>query len=324
MTASPCFIGIDVAKAALDLASRPALPELAPQYANDETGIAALVAVLTAARPTLIVLEATGPYQHAVVAALALAGLPTAVVNPRQVRDFARSLNLLAKTDALDAAVLARFAESVRPEPRPLPDAATVALHALLTRRRQLLDIRVAEQNRLAARPAPRVRRSVEDHIGWLTRQLAELDRELGAQIEASPVWRAKDELLRSVPSIGPVVSRTLLAALPELGTLSRQAIAFLVGLAPLNCDSGQRRGRRAIRGGRAPVRAVLHMAAVTAVRCNPPLQAFYQRLCQAGKPAKLALTAVARKLLTIANAVLRDGRPWTEPPQATLAAAAP
>lgn len=321
---APCFVGIDVAKATLDVACEPGTPALARQFANDPPGIAALGAALAALRPALVVLEATGGYQHAVVAALAVAGLPTAVVNPRQVRDFARSLGTLAKTDALDAAVLARFAAAVRPTPRPLPDAATAALQAVLTRRQQLLDMRVAEQNRLAAPPPAAIRPGVEAHIAWLTEQLADLDRELGEQIQASPVWRVQDELLRSIPGVGPTTARTLLAALPELGKLGRQAIALLVGVAPLNQDSGQRRGRRAIGGGRAGVRAVLYMAALSAARCNPALRAFYRRLRDAGKPARLALTAVARKLLTVANAVLRDGRAWNASVPAALAATAP
>jgi transposase len=308
---TPLFVGIDVSKARLDVAARPS--GLTFHEPNDEAGIAALVARLTALAPALVVLEATGGLHGPLVAALAVARLPTAVVNPRQVRDFAKATGRLAKTDALDADVLAHFAEALRPQPRPLPDAATARLEAVLTRRRQLLDMRAAERNRLSLGPTlpAAVRRTIEKHIRWLTAQVQELDGELDQAIQGSPVWRVKDELLRGVQGIGKTVARTLLAALPELGTLSRQRIAALVGLAPFHRDSGTRRGPRAIRGGRTEVRCALYMAALSAARYNPVLKAFYQRLRGAGKPAKVALTAVARKLLTILNALARTGRPW-------------
>jgi transposase len=309
---APLFVGIDVSKDRLDGFARPS--GLAFAHDNTDEGIAALVAQLAPLRPTLVVVEATGGLETPLVAALAVAGIPTAVVNPRQARDFAKATGRLAKTDAIDAEALAHFAEAVRPQPRPLPDATTAALQALLARRRQLLDMRTAEQNRLkmGAKTLPAaVRRNVEKHVRWLTAQVQELDNDLGAAIEASPLWRAKDDLLRGVPGIGKTVSRTLLAALPELGTLSRQKIAALVGLAPVADDSGRHRGQRHIRGGRTAVRCALYMAALSAARFNPVLRAFYQRLRAAGKLPKVALTAVARKLLTILNAMLRSGQPW-------------
>jgi transposase len=238
------------------------------------------------------------------------AGLPVVLANPRQVRDFARATGQLAKTDAIDAQVLALFAERVRPEPRPLPDEAAQALDALLTRRRQLLDMLVAEKNRLGfARPV--VRRGITQHIRWLEGRLGDVDHELGQMIEHSPVWRATDDLLRSVPGVGPVLSRTLLGKLPELGQLTRTQIAALVGVAPLARDSGTLRGKRMVWGGRAPIRTVLYMSALAAVRCTPVIRVFYRRLRAAGKPAKVALTACMRKLLVILNAMVRSNTPW-------------
>jgi transposase len=302
-------VGIDVAKAKLDVCVRPRHETFT--VANEPQGIAALVAHLVPLRPVLIVLEATGGLEHAAAAALAAAGLPVAIVNPRQTHHFAKALGLLAKTDTLDANALARFAEHVQPTPRPLPDETAREFEALLQRRRQLLDMRAAEQNRLGSTTASRVRTSLQAHITWLSKQLERVDKELGDAVQASPVWRAKDELLQGIKGIGPAASRTLLAALPELGTLTRQQIAALVGLAPVNHDSGQRKGQRSIGGGRAEVRSVLYMAALAAARYNPALRAFAERLKSAGKAAKVCLVAVARKLLTIANAVLRDERPW-------------
>lgn len=302
------FIGIDVAKAQLEFACRPtgetgAMP-------NDEAGIRELVTRSQGLAPTLIVLEATGGYEAVLVAALAAAGLPVVVANPRQVRDFAKATGQLAKTDAIDAQVLALFAERVRPAPRPLPDEAAEALGALLTRRRQLVEMLTAERNRLlVARPA--VRRDLQQHIRFLERRLREADDDLHTAIKASPLWRVKDDLLQSVPGVGRVVSLTLLAELPELGRLSHKEIAALVGVAPLNWDSGTLRGKRLVYGGRAPVRAALYMAALVASKCNPVIRAFYQRLRAAGKPAKVALTACMRKLLTILNAMARSGTPW-------------
>lgn len=309
------FIGIDVAKAQLQFACRPSGET--GTVPNAEDGIRELVARCQVLGPTLIVLEATGGYEATVVAALATAGLAVVVANPRQVRDFAKATGQLAKTDALDAQVLALFAERVRPEPRPLPDQAVEALDALLTRRRQLVEMLTAERNRLlVARPT--VRRDLQQHIRYLERRLREADDDLHTAIKASPLWRVKDDLLQSVPGVGRVVSLTLLAELPELGRLSHKEIAALVGVAPLNRDSGTLRGKRLVYGGRAPVRAVLYMAALVASKCNPVIRAFYQRLRTAGKPAKVALTACMRKLLTILNAIARDGTRWQ--PDRTLA----
>ena len=302
------FLGIDVAKAQLEFACRPGGET--GTVPNDEVGIRALVGQARDLTPTLIVLEATGGYEAAVVAALATAGLPVVVANPRQVRDFAKATGQLAKTDALDAQVLALFAERVRPTPRALPDDAVQALDALLTRRRQLVEMLTAERNRLlVARPT--VRRDLQQHIGYLERRLREADGDLHTAVKASPLWRVKDDLLQSVPGVGRVVSLTLLAELPELGRLSHKEIAALVGVAPLNRDSGTLRGKRLVYGGRAPVRAALYMAALVASKCNPVIRAFYQRLRAAGKPAKVALTACMRKLLTILNAMARSGTPW-------------
>ncbi|MBA3497098.1 MAG: IS110 family transposase [Gemmatimonadales bacterium] len=304
----PIFVGIDVAKATLDVAVRPSGE--CWQLANEATALLSLIARLQALEPTLVVLEATGGFEHAVVAALAAVALPVVVANPRQVRDFARATGQLAKTDVIDAQTLALFAERVRPAPRPLPDEAAQALDAVLTRRRQLLEMLTAERNRLGFARAP-VARRIRTHVRWLQRELADVDRDLGRLIEQSPVWRAQDDLLQSVPGVGPIVSRTLLGELPELGRLTRKQIAALVGVAPLARDSGTRRGRRLIWGGRAPVRAVLYMGALVATRWNPVIRAFYQRLRAAGKPAKVALVACMRKLLTILNAMARSGTTW-------------
>jgi transposase len=302
------YVGIDVSKAALDVALRPA--QQAWCSPNEAAGIAELVDQLRALRPQLVVLEATGGLERLVVAALALAELPVAVVNPRQVRDFARATGHLAKTDALDAAVLAHFAEALHPTPRPLPDAQQQALAALVERRQQLVGMLTAEKNRLQ-QTLPAVRAKVAAHIAWLEQALRELDDELDQTLQASPLWRTRDELLRSVPGVGPTVSLTLLAHLPELGQGSVKHIATLVGLAPLNRDSGTWRGTRAIWGGRRQVRRVLSMAALVGVRYNPVLHTFYEGLLARGKPKKVALTACMHKLLTILHAVLRDRTPW-------------
>lgn len=307
----PLFVGIDVSKATLDVATSPTGEQW--QLPNAEPAIRDLVATLRRLRPQRVVLEATGGYEHLVVAACATAGLPVVVVNPRQIRDFARSTGQLAKTDAIDAHIVALFAARVQPPERPLPDAARRTLDALLTRRRQLLEMLTAERNRLA-QALPAVRRDITAHIRWLERRLKDVDGDLETAIHASPVWRAQEDLLRTVPGIGPIVSRTLLGELPELGTLSHKQLAALVGLAPLNRDSGTRRGHRMIWGGRAPVRSVLWMATIVASRHNPVIRAFYLRLVAAGKPKKVALVACARKLLTILNAMVRTNTPWQAP----------
>jgi transposase len=305
---SQVFVGIDVAKAQLDIALRPTGERWA--IPNDDTGIGALVPQLQAVQPTLMVLEATGGYQRAVVAALAAAALPVVVVNPRQVRHFAKATGQLAKTDALDARALAHFAEVIRPTPRPVSDVQTEELRALLARRRQLITMRTAEQNRLGSAP-PRLKADIEAHITWLNERLRGLDDDLDTTLRSSPVWRERAELLRSVPGIGPICARTLMLDLPELGTLSRQRLAALVGVAPFHRDSGTRRGYRTIWGGRAHVRATLYMGTLVAVRHNPILKAFYERLCRAGKVKKVALIACMRKLLTILNAMVKHHKPW-------------
>jgi transposase len=317
LPAASVFVGIDVAKAELVMAIRPSGERWTAT--NDDEGIQRLVTRLGEAAPVLVVLEATGGYERPVVGALATARLPVVVANPRQVRDFARATGQLAKTDRIDADTLALFAERVRPEPRALPDNSAHALDALLTRRRQILGMVTAERNRLE-HAVPAVRRGIVQHIRWLERQLHDVDDDLDRTIQASPVWRAKEDLLRSVPGIGPVVSRTLIGDLPELGTLPRKQIAALVGLAPLARDSGTLRGKRLVWGGRAPVRAALYMAALVGTRRNPVIRAFYQRLLMAGKPKKVALTACMRKLLTILNAMLRAHTVWRHTAQPTIA----
>lgn len=312
------FVGIDVSKDHLDVALRPG--EQLLRFGNDEVGIAALVEQLAAQATTLVVLEATGGLEMAATAAMAAAGLPVVVANPRQVRDFAKATGRLAKTDRLDARVIAHFAEVVRPPVRPLPDAQTQELAALLTRRRQVVEMLVAEKNRLNRAPA-KVRPAIGEHIAWLEGALEALDRELGDWVKGSPLWREKEDLLRSVPGVGPVLSVTLLAQLPELGRLSREKIAALVGVAPFNRDTGRLRGKRAVWGGRGKVRAVLYMAAVTASRCNPVIARFYARLIAAGKPVKVALTACMHKLLTILNAMAKSGTAWQPSRHAVVAA---
>ena len=305
-------VGIDVSQATLDVAVYPDGERW--QVSNDEAGMTELVARLAALAPERIVLEATGGYEAPLLATLGSAGLPVLAVNPRQVRDFARSTGQLAKTDALDAQVLAHFAAVVRPPLRVLPDAATRELSALLARRRQLVEMRTAESNRLT-RALEAVRPEIREHLRYLDKRIKALDRELHDRVRRSPLWRAKDDLLRSIPGVGPVLSTTLLADVPELGTLGRKQLAALIGVAPLNRDSGRWRGKRSIWGGRAHVRAVLYMATTTAVQFNPLLQAIYQRLKQAGKSHQVAMTACMRRLLLICNAILSHHTPWRYQP---------
>jgi transposase len=303
------FLGLDVSKARLDVWCRP--DGTSWHVPNDPQGIADLVAWVAALAPTRVALEATGGDPVPAVAALAAAGLPVAVVNPRQVRDFARATGPLARNDRIDACVLAHCAAAVRPEVRPLPDAEVRSLDALLTRRRQLLGMLTMERNRRGGCADALGRADREAHVAWLSERLIGSEKERGEAVRASPVWREKDELLRSIKGVGPVVSRTLLAALPELGGVTGQQAAARAGLAPSADDSGKRHGARHVRGGRADVRAALDMAALSAARSNPVLKAFHDRLKARGKKAKVILTAVARKLLVLANAVWRDRRPW-------------
>jgi transposase len=302
-------VGIDVAKPHLDIHVRPTDERF--RLLRDEAGLGNLVERLRPLGPVLVVLEATGGYEVPVAAALGSAGLPVAVVNPRQIRDFARATGQLAKTDTLDALIIALFAEAVQPEARPLPTAQAQALGELVARRRQLTDMLGAESNRQQQAHDPRLQRRIATHIRWLTKALAELEADLDDTIRSSPLWRAQDNLLQSVPGVGGVTAFTLIADLPELGHLDRRKIAALVGIAPLNRDSGAWRGRRMIAGGRPTVRCVLYMAALTAIRFNPVIAHFYQRLTAAGRPKKVALIAAMRKLLTMLNAILRDQRPW-------------
>ena len=303
-----CFIGIDVSKATLDIATLPDGESWT--VTNDDSGLAELAPRLVALAPVLVVMEATGGFELLTAITLDKAGLPVAVVNPRQVRDFAKAMGQLAKTDALDAGMLADFALRVRPTPRPLPDEAAQLLESLLTRRRQIVEMLTAEKNRLGFARGP-IKRDITQHIRWLEKRLADVDGDLQDAVEASPLYQAKADLLRSVPGVGQVTTLTLLATLPELGQLSRHQIAALVGVAPLNRDSGTMRGKRMVWGGRAPVRAVLYMAALVGLKHNPVLRVFYERLRAAGKPFKVAATACMRKLLTILNAMLHQNRRW-------------
>jgi transposase len=308
METTPCYVGIDVAQAHLDVAVHPLGEEWRLEYHPE--GIASLVEQLTALGPTLVVLEATGGLELPLVGDLLSAQLPVVVVNPRQVRDFAKALGKLAKTDALDARVLAQFGEATKPQIRPLADAQTQELQAVVARRRQLVGMLTAEKNRLRT-ATPRVQPQLQEHIQWLQRHLEEVDQDLRDLIRSSPAWRTKEKLLRSTPGVGPVLSSTLVAQVPELGQLDRRQVSALVGVAPFNRDSGTLRGKRTVWGGRSSVRATLYMATLVATRFNPVIKAFYQRLLEAGKPKKVALTACMRKLLTILNSMVKHGCPW-------------
>ena len=303
------FVGIDVAKDRLDIHLLPMGEAIA--VPRDGEGLAQLVARLTPLAPGLVVVEATGGFEITVAAALFGAGLPLAVVNPRRVRDFARALGILAKTDAIDAKVLALFAERVRPPVRPLPAAEASELAELVARRRQLIDMITAEGNRRRQLRDKRLLRRLDAHILWLNKELSSTDTDLRQRIETSEAWRRADELLTSVPGIGPKVAGVLIAELPELGQLDRRRIAALVGVAPVNVDSGTHRGRRHVRGGRASVRSALYMAALVATRHNPAIRDFYQRLIARGTAKKAGIVAAMRKLLTILNAIIRDQKAW-------------
>jgi transposase len=321
-TTAPLFAGVDVSKDRLDVCLRwselerhEAEEEEAFLVAYDDNGIDALLSRLLEERAVLVVLEATGGFERTVVGALAAAGLPVVVVNPRQVRDFARATGTLANTDRIDAAILARFAEAVRPAPKPLPDREIRALQAIVARRRQLLGMITAENNRLSSAAKP-VAKRIKAHIRWLEKELSlsRTEGDLEVAIESSPALGENEALLRSVPGVGPVLARTLLAGVPELGTLTHKRVAALVGVAPLNRDSGTLRGHRSVWGGRAEVRGALYMGALVAARRNPVVKEFYERLLAAGKPKKVALVACMRKLLSILNAVLKHRTPWRSP----------
>jgi len=307
--ATPSFIGIDVSKDRLDVHIRPSAQSFAAS--RDGKGLEQLVSELRRFAPALIVLEATGGFEITVAAALASAGLPLAVVNPRQIRDFARAMGRLAKTDALDAEVIALFAERIRPEPRPLADADSRSLADLVARRRQVVEMIGMETNRLHQARNLRIQRMLKATLKMLTTQLAQLDHDIDDIIKRSPFWRDADNLLTSVPGIGDVTAHTLIADLPELGKLDRRRVAALVGVAPVNHDSGQMRGKRAIAGGRNGVRNALYMATLSAIRWNPVISQHYQRLVERGRPKKVALVACMRRLLGILNAIIRTKTSW-------------
>ena len=302
------FVGVDVSKERLDIAVRP--DSIRWSCANCAEDFHDLVGRLVGLAPEVIIVEATGGLEVALVGALAVAGLPVVVVNPRQARDFAKATGRLAKTDSIDAEVLAHFGEAVRPPVRALKDEHAQELAALITRHRQLVEMLAMEKNRLGRAPS-RVRRDIEENIAWLQKRVKEIDRNLAGMIKDSPLWREKDEMLRSAPGIGPVTSATLLAALPELGQLDRCKIAALVGVAPLNRDSGQYAGRRMVWGGRAVVRSALYMGTIAALRFNPIIRSTYQRLTKAGKRPKVAIVACMRKFLVILNAMVKSGTKW-------------
>jgi transposase len=315
---SKAFIGIDVSKQLLEVAAHESDYQF--RCANKASAFGELIAELIALRPALIVLEATGGLEIPVTAALHAAGLPVVVINPRQVRDFAKALGQLAKTDRLDARVLAHFAAAIKPPLRPIKSKDELELDALVGRRGQLVEMLTAEKNRRGSAATDTVRKEIKEHIDWLQDRIAELDEQLQVLLKSSSLWQVKDDLLQSVPGIGPVVSFSMLADLPELGTLNRQQISKLVGVAPLNCDSGQQRGTRHIYGGRARVRSMLYMAALTATRYNPVIKEFYQRLLAKNKPFKVAITACMRKLLAIINVMVRHGACWKNKDQPLLA----
>jgi transposase len=302
------FVGIDVSKVSLDVAITG--QKEIKSFTNDESGIGQIIVYLKKHHPVLTVMEATGKLERLLAASLVEANLPAVVVNPRQVRDFARAKGILAKTDSLDSQVLAEFGREIRPEIRPLTDEQTEQIKAMLARRQQLIEMITMENNRLG-KVDFRVVPSIKNHLNWLKQELKDIDQDLNNKIEQSPIWREKDNLLKSVPGVGPVLSMTLLGVLPELGTLTDKQIAALAGVAPFNRDSGKYRGKRVIKGGRSQVRAALYMAALVATRFNPVIKSFYQHLLAKGKVKKVALVACMRKLLVILNAVLRDRRVW-------------
>ena len=318
---SNVFIGVDVSKERLDVAVRPSGEH--NSFTNDEAGIAQMTDCLGRLSPEMILFEATGGWQMNAVNALAARRLPVVIINPRQVRDFAKATGQLAKTDTIDAGILAHFAEAVRPEIRELKPLEARKLEALNTRRRQIVEMLTAERNRLITAPEW-TRGDIEEHIAILKKRLAAINKDIDKLIRQSPLWREKDKILKSFPGVGPVTASTMLSDLPELGTLNPKAIAALVGVAPLNCDSGNYQGRRKIWGGRACVRSLLYMCAKTAVRCNPGIRGFYERLIGAGKLRKVALTACMHKILIILNAMIRDLRPWQPMPLSACAVQAP
>lgn len=309
------YVGVDISKDNLDIAVFPSDKEW--RFSNDPAGIRRAIDFFGKINPALVVFEASGGFELSLWAVLTEAGMNPAPINPRQIRDFAKATGRLAKTDAIDAQVIAHYAQAICPKPHPFPD--TQDLKETMARRWQLVEMITAEKNRLKAAHKARIREDIKAHIKWLQEKLADVDRELKRAINASPLWREKDELLQSTPGVGPTLSATLLAYLPELGTLNGRQVAALAGVAPLNRDSGMMRGKRTVWGGRARVRAVLYMATLVATRFNPIISEFYQRLCAAGKAKKVALTACMRKLLTILNAMLKHHAPWSYANQPVL-----
>jgi transposase len=305
---SEAYIGVDVSKDLLDVKVLPS--EQTQQFSNDNPGVKKLITFVKKINPQLIVFESTGGLEMPAVSSLIENHLPVVVVNPRQIRNFAKAIGRLAKTDSIDADTIARFARDIRPEVRPIKDEHTQLLSALNARRRQIVDMLVAEKNRLYTAPKPNMK-NIQKHIQWLERSLEDINQDIDKTIKKSPTWRENDRILQSFKGVGPVVSASLLCDLPELGTLNRKKIATLVGVAPLNCDSGRFRGKRRIKGGRANLRRKLYMAAVASIRHNPAIKNFYDRLIDAGKPPKLALTACMRKILTILNAMMKNRTYW-------------
>jgi transposase len=305
---SEAYIGVDVSKDLLDVKVLPS--EQTQQFSNDDPGVNKLITFVKKIDPQLIVFESTGGLEMLAVSSLVVNHVPVVVINPRQIRDFAKATGKLAKTDSIDADTIARFARDIRPEVRPIKDEHTQLLSALNARRRQIVDMLVAEKNRLYTAPKPNMK-SIRKHIQWLERSLEDINQDIDKTIKKSLTWRENDKILQSFKGVGPVVSASLLCDLPELGTLNRKKIATLVGVAPLNCDSGRFRGKRRIKGGRANLRRKLYMAAVASIRHNPVIKTFYDRLIDAGKPPKLALTACMRKILTILNAMMKNRTYW-------------
>jgi transposase len=303
------FVGIDISKQSLDVHIAPPGHSLKVDY--DDAGVGKLVERIEAAKPTLVVMEATGGYEARLASELAAKGLPVAVINPRQARDYAKATGQLAKTDRVDAIVLCGFARAIRPQVRPLKDEDTEELDALVSRRRQLVEMRVQERLRMAATVSKKIRKGINDHILWIDQCIGQVDSELKDRLRRSDIWRSKVQLLESIPGVGAVTTTTLLAKCPELGTLNRRQIAKLVGLAPMANDSGQHRGRRHVWGGRAEIRSVLYMATVTAIRCNPTIRAFAERLKLLHKPPKVVIVACMRKLLTIMNVMIKTRTAW-------------
>jgi len=311
MSNNELFVGIDVSKAELQVATRPESKPVT--FANTEDGIAFLIDYLKPLHPHIVVLEATGGLEIPLVNALAVKQVPVVVVNARQIRDFAKAIGRLAKTDRIDAEVIVQFAEAIRPPLRPLKDEQTQRLHALNTRRRQLVAMISSEQNRLGSAPTW-TQKEIQTHLTWLKKALEKMDKEISDLIKGSPIWREKEAILRSFKGIGPVTSATLLAALPELGTIGSKPLSALIGVAPLNRDSGKFRGKRVVWGGRDKVRSVLYMATMAAIRFNPVINAFYTRLRDAGKPHKVAITACMHKIIITLNSMIKNRTQWRSP----------